>query len=92
MPKFRPEKRQPETDLSTVLSRSNDLTAEEFPDGPYGASLPVESMGKSSPWREDQRSPNSYMYENRELHAGHERDYPGDYDIHDKVKDENEPY
>lgn len=92
MPWYRSEKRQPEPDLSTVLSQRNDLTAEEFPEGPYGASLQVESLGKSTPWREGQRSPNSYLYENRDLHAGHERNYPGDHDIHDQVQDENEPY
>jgi len=89
---FRSEKRQREHDVSTVLSQRNDLTAEEFPEGSYGAALPVETLGKSTLWRVDQRSPNSFLYENRELHAGHERDYPGDHDIHDQVQDENEPY
>jgi len=89
---FRSEKKQPYSDVSTVLSQRNDLTAEEFPEGPYGASLPVETLGKSTPWREDQRSPGSFMYENRELHAGLERDYPADHDIHDQVQDENEPF
>lgn len=88
---FKSEKKRREQDVSTVLSQRNDLTAEEFPEGPYGASLPVTSLGKSSPWREDQRSPNSFIYENRSLHAGHERDYPGDHDIHDAAQDENEP-
>lgn len=90
MPIFRREKKQPDQDFSTVLSQSNDLTAEEFPEGPYGSSLPIESLGKSSPWRDDQRSPNSFMYENRELHAGLERNYPGDHDMHDLTEDENE--
>lgn len=92
MPWFKFEKKQREQDVSTVLSQRNDLTAEEFPEGPYGSALSVASLGKSTPWRDDQRSPNSYMYENRELHAGHERDYPGDHDIHDQAQDENEPY
>jgi hypothetical protein len=84
------DKRQPEgfiheyrdayTDLETVESQRNDLTAEEFPDGPYGSGLPTESLGKSTPWREDQRPPNSYSYENRELHEGIKRDYPGEDD------------
>lgn len=39
------------TDVSTVQSQRNDLTAEEFPEGPYGASIESESLGKSAPWR-----------------------------------------
>jgi hypothetical protein len=78
---FRPEKKQPTTDLATVESQRNDLTAEEFPEGPYGSTMLVESLGKSTPWREDQRPPNRFSYENRELHAGLERNYPGDHDI-----------
>lgn len=90
MPGFKREDRQPVTDLKTVESQRNDLTAEEFPEGPYGSQLPVESLGKSTPWRQDQRSPNRFFYEDREFHAGLERDYPGDHDIHDEAADENE--
>lgn len=90
MPWFWPEKKQPDPDLSTVESQRNDLTAEEFPEGPYGSSLLVETLGKSTPWREDQRPPNRFMYENRELHAGLERGYPGDHDLHDHATDEND--
>jgi hypothetical protein len=68
----------PYTDLATVESQRNDLTAEEFPDGPYGAPLLTESLGKSSPWRADQRPPNRFDYENRTLHKGMERGYDGD--------------
>jgi hypothetical protein len=82
---FKSEKKQPKIDLATVESRRNDLAAEEFPEGPYGASLSSESLGKSSPWREDQRGPDPYGYENKELHAGMERDYPGDRDAPDDV-------
>jgi hypothetical protein len=90
MPRFKREVKQPTADLKTVESQRNDLTAEEFPEGPYGSSLLTESLGKSSPWREDQRSPNRFFYEDRDFHAGLERDYPGDHDIHDQVPDENE--
>ncbi|NMO96304.1 hypothetical protein [Paenibacillus lemnae] len=64
------------TDVSTVESQRNDTAAEEFPDGPYGSSL-ESSLGKSSPWREEQRPPNRFDYENRSLHEGEPRDYPG---------------
>lgn len=78
MAHFKKEKRSKYTDVSTVESQRNDLTAEEFPEGPYGASLPVESLGKSSPWRIDQRPPNRFTYENWELHEGLPRVYPND--------------
>ncbi len=81
---FLEEDCRPYTDLSTVESQRNDLTAEEFPEGPYRSSLPAESLGKSTPWREDQRPPNTYSYENRELHAGRSREFPADHDTHDE--------
>jgi hypothetical protein len=80
---IRSEKKQPTTDLSTVESQRNDLIPEEFPEGPYGSTMLVESLGKSTPWRDDQRPPNPYGYENQELHAGLERNYPGDHELHD---------
>ena len=72
------EKRNEYTDLATVESQRNDLIPEEFTDGPYGSPVNAESLGKSTPWRVDQRPPNSFDYENRELHSGKERKYPGD--------------
>ncbi|MEB3101113.1 hypothetical protein [Ferviditalea candida] len=84
MTPFKKERRREFTDLATVESQRNDLAAEEFPEGAYGSSLLVESLGKSSPWREDQRPPNRFVYEDREFHAGLERDYPGDHPTHDE--------
>lgn len=86
---FLEEDRDPYTDLATVESQRNDLTAEEFPEGPYGASTVRETLGKSSPWRVDQRSPNTYTYENRDLHEGLDRGgYPGEHVTHDESEDE----
>jgi len=82
---FRPEKKRPTTDLGTVESRRNDLIPEEFPEGAYGAPILSETLGKSEPWRDDQRSPHAYGYENREFHAGMDRDYPGDGDVPEKI-------
>ncbi|RXZ80117.1 hypothetical protein EBB07_20480 [Paenibacillaceae bacterium] len=79
---FLEEERQPATDLATVESQRNDLTAEEFPEGPYGADLISESLGKSSPWRRDQRPSNRFNYENLSLHEDLPRDYPNE-DISD---------
>ena len=68
--KFLHEERREYTDLSTVESQRNDLALEEFPEGPYGSSLLSESLGKSTPWRVDQRSAHRFDYENHELHEG----------------------
>ncbi|CAM4335683.1 hypothetical protein [Paenibacillus tarimensis] len=75
---FKQEDRRTYRDVSTVESQRNDLTAEEFPEGPYGATLLTESLGKSRPWRIDQRPINRFDYENRSLHKGLDRDFPGD--------------
>jgi hypothetical protein len=87
MARFKKEKSKPYTDLATVESGRNDLTAEEFPEGPYGSIINYETLGKSVPWRQDQRPPNSFTYENRELHEGLDRDYPGDHETHDESND-----
>jgi hypothetical protein len=76
-------------DLSTVESQRNDLTAEEFPEGPYGSSLLTETLGKSSPWRKEQRPQNRFSYENRELHEGIPRQYPGAHPTHDEEGNES---
>lgn len=74
--KFKPEEHREYTDLSTVESQRNDTIPEEFPEGPYGSTLQA-SLGKTEPWREDQRPPNRFDYENRSLHEQEERDFPG---------------
>jgi hypothetical protein len=84
MARFKKENREPYTDLATVESQRNDLIAEEFPEGPYGSSIVYDTLGKSTPFRKDQRPPNSFNYENRELHEGMDRDYPGDHETHDE--------
>lgn len=85
---FLEERRSRYTDLATVESQRNDLIPEEFPEGPYGSSLITETLGKSTPWREDQRPPNTFMYENRDLHEGLPRVYPPDHNTHDESGDE----
>jgi hypothetical protein len=85
---FIDENRDEFTDLATVESQRNDLIAEEFPEGPYGSSIITESLGKSTPWRRDQRPPNRFSYENREFHAGMPREYPGDHPTHDETMDD----
>lgn len=87
---FEKEDRSEYTDLSTVESQRNDLTAEEFPEGPYGSSLRTETLGKSSPWREDQRPPNSFDYENRGLHKEMTRGFPSEDQVLQTELDEKE--
>jgi hypothetical protein len=67
-------------ELNTVESGRNDLTAEEFPEGPYGSSIPELAMGKSSPWDYGQEVTSPYGYENVQLHQDLPRDYPGEDD------------
>lgn len=77
---FRSKRNRPNADLETALSRRNDLASEEFPEGPYGASMPSFTLGKSTPWGEEQQAADAYDFENEALHAGLERDYPGEDD------------
>ena len=86
------EKRALSTDLSTVESQRNDLAFEEFPDGPYGSPVNAEQLGKSTPWRVDQRSSGRFDYENHELHEGHIRDFPGQDVFDERIPDDvNKP-
>ena len=85
---FLNEDKRKYTDLSTVESQRNDLTAEEFPEGPYGSDILMETLGKSSPWRDDQRPPNTFSYENRQLHEGLPRLDPPNHLTHDINEDE----
>ncbi|MGE7827374.1 hypothetical protein [Paenibacillus sp. NPDC093718] len=87
---FEKEERDNFTDLSTVESQRNDLTAEEFPEGPYGSDLRSDSLGKSTPWRKDQRPPNRFDYENRGLHKEMKRDYPSEDQILQTELDKDE--
>lgn len=88
---FKKENRRRYTDVSTVQSRRNDLAAEEFPEGPYGSGLIADTPGKSEPWRVDQHAAMPYGYENKQLHEGIDRDYPGsDWELYVNESDEQE--
>ncbi|GAB6989734.1 hypothetical protein [Paenibacillus pini] len=88
MSDFMKEDKEPYTDLSTVESQRNDLNLEEFPEGPYGSPVNSDILGKSSPWREDQRTSHRFDYENHQLHEGINRDYPGE-DVFDETIPDN---
>jgi hypothetical protein len=85
---FIEEEKHHYTDFAAVESQRNDLIPEEFPEGPYGSNLLVESLGKSSPWRDDQRPQSAFTYENRSLHEGIARDFEPDHETHDESQDE----
>ncbi|MFF2483710.1 hypothetical protein [Paenibacillus sp. NPDC058071] len=68
------------SELSTVESQRNELVPEEFPEGPAGSSLSSDTLGKSGPWQDGQKRIKRFSYENRSLHDGLLRDYPGDDD------------
>ncbi|WP_026582880.1 hypothetical protein [Bacillus sp. J33] len=83
------------SDFSNVEKQRNFLTAEEFPEGPFGSPIradePVEN--KSTPWREGQQYYSNFTYEFRNLHQDMPRQFPGAHPTHDeKSKDEEEPY
>ncbi|PWW32178.1 hypothetical protein DFO73_101441 [Cytobacillus oceanisediminis] len=83
------------TDFSNVEKQRTFLTAEEFPDGPFGSPIradePVEN--KSTPWREGQQYYSNFTYEFRNLHQDMPRQYPGAHPTHDeKSKNEEEPF
>lgn len=83
------------SDLSNVEKQKNYLTAEEFPDGPYGSPIhadkPVEN--KSTEWKEGQRFYSNFNYENKSLHQELPRQMEGAHPPHDDPeKDVQEPY
>lgn len=82
-------------DLSNVEKQKNFLTAEEFPEGPFGSPIskdkPVEN--KSTPWLEGQRYYSSFNYEDKTFHQSIPRQMEGAHPTHDDPDtDEQTPY
>jgi hypothetical protein len=82
-------------DLSNVEKQQNFLTAEEYPEGPYGSPIgkdePVQN--KSTPWKEGQRPYSAYNYENKSLHQDMPREMEGAHPTHaDPNTDKQSPY
>ena len=47
------------------------ISAEEFPEGPYGAAIhPLDKPGKVTPWEPDQRVVSRFQDENPAFHEG----------------------
>ncbi|MGG1676862.1 cytosolic protein [Neobacillus sp. NRS-1170] len=73
------------TELSNVEKQNNFLTAQEFPEGPYGSALrkdePVQN--KSTPWEEGQRTISAFNYEFKSFHQDLPRQMEGAHPPHD---------
>ncbi|MFJ5713808.1 cytosolic protein [Neobacillus sp. NPDC093127] len=73
------------TELSNVEKQQNFLTAQEFPEGPYGSTFRVNDtvQNKSTPWKEGQRRYSAYNYEFKSLHQDLPRQMDGAHPTHD---------
>jgi len=83
------------TDFSNVETQKTFLTAEEFPEGPFGSSIgktkPVSN--KDTTWKHGQQYYSNFTYENRTMHQDLPRQFPGAHPTHDeKSKETEEPY
>lgn len=77
------KKNTPYTDVSTVESQRNDIFPEEYPEGPFGATTNEDVLGKETPYTASQHAAPRFTYENREFHAGIERQDPDAHPTHD---------
>jgi hypothetical protein len=89
------DKEEKYTELSTVQKQQDFLTAEEYPDGPYGSPIgknePVQN--KSTPWKEGQRYYSNFNYEDKSFHQDIPRQMEGAHPTHDDPdKDAQPPY
>lgn len=83
------------TDFAVVETRRNFLTAEEFPEGPYGSPINqnIAVENKSTPWLEGQRPYSAFNYEYKSMHQDLPREYPGAHPTHDDPNTNHElPY
>lgn len=69
-------------ELDSVVSQHQELSPEEFPEGPYGSAIPSR-LGKQSPWRPGQHAAPQFTYEMRKFHRGLPRQFPGSHPTHD---------
>lgn len=81
------------TDVSNVETKRNFVIPEDLPEGPYGAPRGEHTLveNKSTPWREGQRSYSAFNYENKSLHQGMPRKFPGAHPTHDDPDRDTEP-
>lgn len=81
------------TELSTVEKQQNFLTAQEFPEGPYGSPIRMDEpvQNKSTPWQEGQRYYSNFNYEFKSLHQGLPRQMEGAHPPHDDPDTDVQP-
>lgn len=82
-------------DLSNVEKQKNFLTAEEYPEGPYGSPIGKNEQveNKSTPWQEGQRFYSAFNYEDKTFHQKIPRQMEGAHPTHDDPEsDEQPPY
>ena len=81
------------SDFSNVEKQRDYLTAEEFPEGPFGSPIrknePVQN--KSTPWEEGQRHYSAFNYEFKSLHQDIPRQMPGSHPPHDDPDTKEQP-
>ncbi len=78
------------TDFSNVETMHRYVLPEDLPEGPYGS--PVNrSLGKSTPFDEDQRYYSAFNYEFKNLHQDIPRQFPGAHPTHDDPDRNEEP-
>ncbi|MFK9090024.1 cytosolic protein [Bacillus salipaludis] len=81
------------TELSTVEKQHDFLTAQEYPEGPYGSTIrkdePVQN--KSTPWEEGQRKYSAFNYEFKSLHEDLPRQMEGAHQPHDDSDTDIQP-
>ncbi|MDP4105992.1 MAG: cytosolic protein [Bacillota bacterium] len=82
-------------DFTNVEKQKGYLTAEEFPEGPFGSAFrkdePVQN--KSTPWEEGQRYYSAFNYEVKSFHQDIPRQWPGAHKPHDDPdREEQGPY
>lgn len=77
-------------DFKTVESIRNDIIPEEFPEGPYGAATNEDALGKETPYTAHQHAAPQYTYEDREFHAGLNRQDPSAHPTHSEASDERQ--
>ncbi|MEH7334176.1 cytosolic protein [Neobacillus drentensis] len=83
------------TEISNVEKQHNYLTAQEFPEGPYGSTFRKDDsvQNKSTPWEEGQRTYSAFNYEYKSFHQDLPRKMEGAHPPHDDPDtDEQAPY
>ncbi|MDP4085638.1 MAG: cytosolic protein [Bacillota bacterium] len=82
-----------DTELATVQKQRDYLTAEEFPEGPFGSPInkhqPVQN--KSTPWKPGQRYYSAFNYEFKSLHEDLPRQMDGSHPTHDDPDTNRQP-